>query len=263
MALTCDTSDAVAVEVWWIQSHPLCLHHYVSPHHVGPFCCQLLELARADAEQLFKSVQSTASTADRIGSRVRRLDQQQTNVTETLELINLILDRTHCISGVQQALASHDYDTAAQHIATFLLLEKRLSSAAVAGVDAGQVEEQRQVRGWRSRQTALQQGSKGVWYCKEAGRQAARMTYTQAGRQQGRQQGRQLCSKAGSMDDNQAGGQTGLHVQQGSDAARDASRCSQAARRPAGMPPDSKGNMQQGMQADKPAFDTLCCWWVA
>lgn len=108
-------------------------------------CLQLLELARADAEQLFKSVQVTAATADRIGSRVRRLDLQQTNVTETLELINLILDRTHCISGVQQALASHDYDTAAQHIATFLQLEQRLSSA-VTGVDAGQVEEQRQVR---------------------------------------------------------------------------------------------------------------------
>jgi hypothetical protein len=107
---------------------------------------KLLELARADAEQLFKSVQSTATTADRIGSRVRRLDQQQTNVTDTLELINLILDRTHCISGVQQALASHDYDTAAQHIATFLQLEQRLSAAAVTGVDAGQVEEQRQVR---------------------------------------------------------------------------------------------------------------------
>lgn len=123
-----------------------------TPHPTN--CCpartpqqQLLELARADAEQLFKSVQSTATTADRIGSRVRRLDQQQTNVTETLELINLILDRTHCISGVQQALASHDYDTAAQHIATFLQLEQRLSTAAaVSGVDAGQVEEQRQVR---------------------------------------------------------------------------------------------------------------------
>jgi hypothetical protein len=77
---------------------------------------------------------------------VRRLDQQQTNVTDTLELINLILDRTHCISGVQQALANQEYDTAAQHIATFLELEQRLSSTAVTGVDAGQAEEQRQVR---------------------------------------------------------------------------------------------------------------------
>eukprot|EP00878_Enallax_costatus_P016453 GHUV01017258.1.p1 GENE.GHUV01017258.1~~GHUV01017258.1.p1 ORF type:complete len:570 (+),score=170.72 GHUV01017258.1:179-1888(+) len=105
---------------------------------------EMLELARADAEQLFKSVQSTAQLADRIGSRVRCLDQQQSNVTETLDLINLILDRTHCVRGVQQAMAAQDYDTAAQHIATFLHLEQRLSPT-VQGMDAGQVEEQRQL----------------------------------------------------------------------------------------------------------------------
>lgn len=104
----------------------------------------MLELARADAEQLFKSVQSTAQLADHIGGRVRRLDQQQSNVTETLDLINLILDRTHCVSGVQQAMTAQDFDTAAEHIATFLNLEQRLSPS-VQGVDAGQVEEQRQV----------------------------------------------------------------------------------------------------------------------
>jgi hypothetical protein len=105
----------------------------------------MLELVRADAEQLFNSVQSTAQHADRIGSRARRLDLQQGNVSETLDLINLILDRTHCVSGVQQAMAAGDYDTAADHIATFLRLEQRLSPA-VQGVDAGQAEEQRQVR---------------------------------------------------------------------------------------------------------------------
>lgn len=104
----------------------------------------MLELARADAEQLLGSVQSTAQLADRIGSRVRSLDLQQSNVTETLDLISLILDRTHCVSGVQQAMAAQDYDTAAAHIATFLRLEQRLTPA-VQGIDAGQVEEQRQV----------------------------------------------------------------------------------------------------------------------
>jgi len=66
----------------------------------------MLELARADAEQLVNSVQPTAALADRIGSRVKRLDQQQRNVTATLELINLVLDRTRCVSGVQQAMAA-------------------------------------------------------------------------------------------------------------------------------------------------------------
>ncbi|KAF6250525.1 component of oligomeric golgi complex 4, partial [Scenedesmus sp. NREL 46B-D3] len=105
---------------------------------------EMLELVRADAEQLLNSVHGTAQHADRIGSRVRRLDLQQSNVSETLDLINLILDRTHCVSGVQQAMSAGDYDTAADHIATFLRLEQRLSSAA-QGVDAGQAEEQRQL----------------------------------------------------------------------------------------------------------------------
>lgn len=113
---------------------------------------QLLELARADAEQVSKSVQSTAQLADRIGSRIRHLNQQQSNVQETLDLINLILDRTHCVSGVQQAMAAQDYDTAAEHIATFLRLEQRLSPT-VQGMDAGQVEEQRQV-GFKQQEAA-------------------------------------------------------------------------------------------------------------
>jgi hypothetical protein len=104
----------------------------------------MLELARADAEQLVNGVQPTAAMADRIGSRVKCLDQQQNNVTATLELIHLVLDRARCVSGVQQAMSSQDYDTAAEHIATFLKLEQRLSPA-VQGVDAVQVEEQRQV----------------------------------------------------------------------------------------------------------------------
>ncbi|KAF8060573.1 COG4 [Scenedesmus sp. PABB004] len=110
---------------------------------------EVLELARADAEQLARGVAATAAAADRIGSRVRALDAQAGAVGETLELIGLILDRTHCVSGVQQAMAAGDYDAAAGHIATFLALEARLAASGAAaaggGADAGQAEEQRQL----------------------------------------------------------------------------------------------------------------------
>lgn len=46
---------------------------------------------------------------------------------------------------MQQALAQHDYESAAECVATFLQLESRLS-LAVRGMDGVQVEEQRQVR---------------------------------------------------------------------------------------------------------------------
>lgn len=109
---------------------------------------QVLDLARADAEQLLSRVSPAAQLADRIGSRVRKLDRQAAHVGATLQLIHLVLDRTHCVSGVQAAMAAGDYDAAAQHVSSFLSLEARLSPA-LRGGDAGQAAEQRQVRrGW-------------------------------------------------------------------------------------------------------------------
>lgn len=107
---------------------------------------QMLELVRADAEQLVSGVSGVAHTAQRIGSRVRHLDHIYSNMQATLDLINLILDRTNCVTGVQAAMASEDYDQAASYISKFLELEQQLSAAA-QGMDTGQVEEQRQVRG--------------------------------------------------------------------------------------------------------------------
>ncbi|GBF96968.1 hypothetical protein Rsub_09048 [Raphidocelis subcapitata] len=107
---------------------------------------EMLELVRADAEQLLGSVASTASAADAIGARVRRLDTAQSRVRAALALVDLILDRTSCVSGVQGAMAGGDFEAAAGHIATFLDLERRLAGAAGAlSDDTGQVEEQRQL----------------------------------------------------------------------------------------------------------------------
>uniref|UniRef100_A0A7S3RBF0 Conserved oligomeric Golgi complex subunit 4 n=1 Tax=Dunaliella tertiolecta TaxID=3047 RepID=A0A7S3RBF0_DUNTE len=109
-----------------------------------------LEVVRADCEQLLGSAKSTAELADHISGKVRRLDLAQTRVNEVLESINLILDRTACINGVQAAMDSEDYEVAARHIFTFMDLEAKLSAgghdaAAIAGLDAGQAESQRQV----------------------------------------------------------------------------------------------------------------------
>ena len=67
---------------------------------------QMLELVHADCEQLLSSVHNTAQLADHISSKVRRLDLVQTRVQDTLGKINLILDRTNCINGVQAAMDS-------------------------------------------------------------------------------------------------------------------------------------------------------------
>ncbi|KAI8468195.1 MAG: component of oligomeric golgi complex 4 [Monoraphidium minutum] len=107
---------------------------------------EMLELVRADAEALLGSVQATATAADRIGGRVRRLDATQGRVQAALSLVGLILDRTSCVSGVQSAMQAGDFEAAAGYIASFLELERRLAGASGAlSDDTGQVEEQRQL----------------------------------------------------------------------------------------------------------------------
>lgn len=67
---------------------------------------QMLELVRADCEQMLSSVSSTASLAEHISSKVRRLDTVQARVSAVTAKIDLVLDRTNCINGVQSAMES-------------------------------------------------------------------------------------------------------------------------------------------------------------
>ncbi|KXZ41619.1 hypothetical protein GPECTOR_358g126 [Gonium pectorale] len=120
---------------------------------------ETLELVRADCEQLLQSVQSTAQLADSISSKVRQLDLVQGRVQGVLNKINLILDRTNCINGVQSAMETEDYEAAAHYISSFMELENRMAAAlAAAGggssggapppqlaADASQAEDQRRI----------------------------------------------------------------------------------------------------------------------
>jgi len=75
-----------------------------------------LELVHADSEQLLSDVTATAALAERISGAVRRLDAAQRNVTSTLDVIGLILERASAIAGVQQALEALDYERAARWV---------------------------------------------------------------------------------------------------------------------------------------------------
>lgn len=64
----------------------------------------MLELVRADCEQMLSSVAGTASLAEHISSKVRRLDTVQSRASAVVAKIDLVLDRTNCINGVQSAM---------------------------------------------------------------------------------------------------------------------------------------------------------------
>lgn len=55
----------------------------------------------ADAEQLLFSVQGTAERAAHISGRIRSLDMARGNAQATLETIDLVLNRSNAVHGVQ------------------------------------------------------------------------------------------------------------------------------------------------------------------
>lgn len=153
-------------------SAPLHCHHKLWPLLSPPPCPhQALELVRADSEALLGGVQATANLAQRISAKVRRLDSAVVHVESALELVRLILERTRCVSGVQDALVRQDYEAAAVFVSTFLKLEAQLSPAARSLDSAGQVEEQRQVINQQRRALACLQccaHNKAVLICLHA-----------------------------------------------------------------------------------------------
>lgn len=74
---------------------------------------------------------------------MRELDLAQTRVHETMRRIHMVVDRSHCIDGVRDALSEGDLERAAQCVAKFLELEE--ATKDIADVSSTQAQEQRQV----------------------------------------------------------------------------------------------------------------------
>lgn len=85
---------------------------------------EVLELVRADSDQMLASVRGTCDLADHVSGKVRELDLAQSRVQATLQRIDVIVDRASCIDGARQALEAGDYEGAAACVHTFLQLDR-------------------------------------------------------------------------------------------------------------------------------------------
>ena len=109
-------------------------------------CLQLLDLAVADAEGLFSSVQQTSALSERVSRKVRELDTAQSRAQEAADRTKRLINRTKAVTGVQQAIAAGDYETAAGFVEEHLQLQKEMS---VDGNSEGlHPSEQERVRIW-------------------------------------------------------------------------------------------------------------------
>jgi len=102
---------------------------------------EVLELVRADSEQMTSSITTTCNLAERVSSKVRELDLAQTRVTDTIARITTIVERSNCVDGLKSAMDGEDYEQAAKYIETFLqldatYLEDHVSTDTMEGAQA-------------------------------------------------------------------------------------------------------------------------------
>lgn len=98
---------------------------------------EVLEIVKADSDQMLVSVSSTCDLADHVSGKVRELDLAQSRVQSTLTRIDAIVERANCIDGAKQALESEDYESAAKYVETFLQLDAKYSDSIVTGSEGG------------------------------------------------------------------------------------------------------------------------------
>ena len=84
-------------------------------------------MAVTDAEGLASSVQQTSGLSERVSKKVRELDMAQSRAQEAADRIKRLVNRTKAVSGVQQAIAVSDYETAAKYVEEHLQLQQEMS----------------------------------------------------------------------------------------------------------------------------------------
>lgn len=87
-----------------------------------------LEMAKAEAVQLCASTADTATLAEKVSKKVRELDAAQSRVRACLARIEVILDRSNAVDGVQAALERGDLEAAAGCVARFLEIQEEEAS---------------------------------------------------------------------------------------------------------------------------------------
>lgn len=90
----------------------------------------VLHIVKADSDHLLSNVRSTSHLADGVSAKVRQLDLAQSRVSDTLLRVDAIVQRSHCLDGVQKALLSEDFESAANYVQTFLQIDSKFKDSA-------------------------------------------------------------------------------------------------------------------------------------
>ncbi|CAH9104611.1 unnamed protein product [Cuscuta europaea] len=91
---------------------------------------QVLDTVKDNSDHLLSNVGSTSLLADQVSAKVRQLDLAQSRVNDTLLCIDAIVHRSNCLDGVQKALDSEDFESAANCVQSFLQIDTKFKDSS-------------------------------------------------------------------------------------------------------------------------------------
>ncbi|ORY84227.1 COG4 transport protein-domain-containing protein, partial [Protomyces lactucae-debilis] len=102
-------------------------------HKLGVLQAQAQSLQSASSS-LLSTLESSASTAERISNNVRNLDAEQSRVKETLKYVEEVKELKMCVLGVHQSMEMQEWETAAELIHRASLVPEQIASGQFAAM---------------------------------------------------------------------------------------------------------------------------------
>ncbi|KAF7295237.1 Cog4 domain-containing protein [Mycena indigotica] len=91
-----------------------------------------LDTLTEDATLLSRTVSATATTAERVGGRVRSLDEEMRRVREAADRVGQVMELKTSLSALQSAIQSQDWEAATRHCARAMSLPIQVISGPFA-----------------------------------------------------------------------------------------------------------------------------------
>ena len=91
-----------------------------------------LDDLRSDSQQLFSQVLVTSRIADRVGGRVRSIDEEMKRVTEAADHISRVMELKSSLTQLQFCIESHDWESATRHCARAMAVPAEVISGRFA-----------------------------------------------------------------------------------------------------------------------------------
>ncbi|ELR19326.1 COG4 transport protein [Acanthamoeba castellanii str. Neff] len=84
-----------------------------------------------ETTRLLSTISNTCSLANAVSAKIRDLDSTRERIQLTMNKLHDIIDVKNCVSGVEDAMAKEDYETAASHIGRYLTIGNAVALSSV------------------------------------------------------------------------------------------------------------------------------------